>query len=113
MSGLPDSFSRSASSNSTVPPWLCNVRNSAAAVTFDDDSGRTLIGLSSLAPDIRDAKGEEVATKVGRAKETGKLLGQRAKAAGIGAVVFDRGGYRYHGRVRALADGAREGGLEF
>jgi len=80
---------------------------------IDDDSGRTLIGLSSLAPDIRDAKGEEVATKVGRAKETGKLLGQRAKAAGIGAVVFDRGGYRYHGRVRALADGAREGGLEF
>ncbi len=80
---------------------------------IDDDSGRTLLGISSLASDLRGAKGEGGATKTARAKETGKLLGQRAKAAGIASVVFDRGGYRYHGRVQALADGAREGGLEF
>ena len=51
--------------------------------------------------------------KVGRAKGTGKLLAEKAKAAGITKVVFDRAGYRYHGRVQAVADGAREGGLEF
>jgi large subunit ribosomal protein L18 len=53
------------------------------------------------------------AGKVGRAKGTGKLLAQKAKESGIGKVVFDRAGYRYHGRVQAVADGAREGGLEF
>jgi large subunit ribosomal protein L18 len=53
------------------------------------------------------------AGKVARAKATGKLLAGKAKAAGITKVVFDRGGYRYHGRVRAVADGARAGGLEF
>lgn len=79
----------------------------------DDDSGRTIVGVSSLAPEIRDGDADELGSKVARAKATGKLLGERARAAGIEAVVFDRGGYRYHGRVRALADGAREGGLEF
>jgi large subunit ribosomal protein L18 len=79
----------------------------------DDETGRTLVGVSSLAPEIRDAKGEDAKTKVARAKATGKLLGERARAAGISTVVFDRGGYKYHGRVRALADGAREAGLEF
>ena len=53
------------------------------------------------------------AGKVGRGKATGKLLAEKAKAAGITRVVFDRAGYRYHGRVQAVADGAREGGLEF
>lgn len=79
------------------------------AQLVNDDLGVTLLGVSDL------SEGTQVdgAGKIGRAKGTGKLLAERAKAVGIKQVVFDRAGYRYHGRVRAVADGAREAGLEF
>ena len=79
------------------------------AQLVDDGKGATLLGVSDDSEGlVLDGKG-----KVAKAKATGKLLAARAKAAGIGKVVFDRAGYRYHGRVKAVADGAREGGLEF
>ena len=77
------------------------------AQLVDDIEGRTLAGASWLA--IRGFQGNKTA----QASEVGKLLAQRAREAGIEAAVFDRGGYLYHGRVKALADGAREGGLQF
>jgi large subunit ribosomal protein L18 len=79
----------------------------------DDDASRTLLGLSTLAAELKEFKAEGKNRRVEEAKAAGKLLGERAKAQGITAVVFDRGGYKYHGRVKAFADGAREGGLEF
>ena len=78
-----------------------------AAQIVDDKAGRTLAAASWQ--NIRDFKGDKTA----QATEVGKLLAAKAKEAGVTAVVFDRGGYLYHGRVKALADGAREGGLEF
>ena len=77
------------------------------AQLVDDGAGRTLVSASTLEPDVRGAEGDKKA----RAHKVGELLASRALAAGITAVVFDRGGYAYHGRVAALADGAREGGL--
>jgi len=80
----------------------------------DDDAGRTLLGLSTLASDLRDLEaGEGETPGVTRAFAAGKLLAERAREKGIQSVVFDRGGYKYHGRVKAFADGAREGGLSF
>ncbi|MGE0160003.1 MAG: 50S ribosomal protein L18 [Gemmatimonadales bacterium] len=79
----------------------------------DDDARRTVLGVSTLAADLRDFKAETNNKRVEQAFAAGKLLAERAKAAGIEAVVFDRGGYKYHGRVKAFADGAREGGLQF
>ena len=79
----------------------------------DDDAHRTLIGLSTLNPELKDFSAEGENRRVEHAYAAGKLLGERAKAQGIDTVVFDRGGYKYHGRVKAFADGAREGGLEF
>src|SRR5688500_178536 len=79
------------------------------AQLVNDELGVTLLGVS----DGSDGIEIDGAGKVGRAKGTGKLLAEKAKAAGITRVVFDRAGYRYHGRVQAVADGAREGGLEF
>jgi large subunit ribosomal protein L18 len=79
------------------------------AQLVDDDRGATLLGVSDGSEGIT----LEGTGKVAKAKAAGKLLAAKAKAAGIGKVVFDRGGYRYHGRVQAVADGAREGGLEF
>jgi len=79
------------------------------AQLIDDESGKTLIGVSSLSMELRNAKG----TKTEVAKMVGILLGKKALEKGIKTVVFDRGGYKYHGRVRALADGAREAGLIF
>lgn len=79
----------------------------------DDDAGRTVMGLSTLSTDLKDFKAEGQNRRVEEAYAAGKLLGERAKAQGITAVVFDRGGYKYHGRVKAFAEGAREGGLEF
>ncbi len=74
----------------------------------DDDRGTTLLGVSDTTEGITsDGQG-----KVARAKAVGKLLATRAKAQGITRVVFDRAGYKYHGRVQAVAEGAREGGLE-
>ncbi|HEU5049615.1 MAG TPA: 50S ribosomal protein L18 [Gemmatimonadales bacterium] len=79
------------------------------AQLVDDDRGVTLLGVSDASEGITP-EGEG---KIGRGKAAGKLLAEKAKAAGITRVVFDRAGYRYHGRVKAVADGAREGGLEF
>ena len=77
------------------------------AQLIDDGAGHTLASASTLDASIRDASGDKKA----RAHQVGQLLASRAKEAGVTAAVFDRGGYAYHGRVAALADGAREGGL--
>ena len=77
------------------------------AQLVDDDAGRTLAAVNWTEGELRSLKPME------QAKKAGELLGQRASAAGITTAVFDRGGYRYHGRVKALAEGAREGGLNF
>ncbi len=79
------------------------------AQIIDDIHGHTLISASSMSKEIRGAKG----TRTEIAREVGKLLAERAKASSIERVVFDRGGYLFHGRVKALAEGAREGGLKF
>jgi large subunit ribosomal protein L18 len=81
------------------------------AQVIDDSRGHTLAAASTMDNDIR----EETATmkKVDAAKRVGAVVAERAKAAGVTSVVFDRGGYQYHGRVKALADAAREGGLDF
>jgi large subunit ribosomal protein L18 len=75
------------------------------AQLIDDDSGRTLVSAQWTESAVRDLKPMEGATKVGA------LIAERAKAAGVEGAVFDRGGYQYHGRVKALAEGAREAGL--
>ena len=80
------------------------------AQLIDDDAGHTLAAASSLDTDIRSQAGLK---KVEEALAVGKLLAQRAQQKEIKQVVYDRAGYRYHGRVKAVADGAREGGLEF
>jgi large subunit ribosomal protein L18 len=77
------------------------------AQVVDDVSGRTLASASTMEADVRALAGDKTA----KAKRVGELVAERAIAAGIGPVVFDRGGYQYHGRVAAIADGAREGGL--
>jgi large subunit ribosomal protein L18 len=79
----------------------------------DDDAGRTLVGLSTLAGELKGFTPEGQNRRVEQAFAAGKLLAEKAKSQGIDTVVFDRGGYKYHGRVKAFADGAREGGLEF
>ena len=79
----------------------------------DDDAGRILLGVSTQSKDLDDARKGENGSKKALSKAAGKLLAERARAAGITKVVFDRGGYVYHGRVAAFAEGAREGGLEF
>ena len=76
---------------------------------IDDLAGHTLVSASTMEADIRGAEGD----KKDKAAKVGALIAQRAKEAGIDAVVFDRAGYKYHGRVAALADAAREGGLKF
>ena len=78
----------------------------------DDDRGETLVGQSTLATAVQEADAGEGRRKEERAREAGRLLAERAKEKGIERALFDRGGYRYHGRVRAFAEGAREGGLE-
>jgi large subunit ribosomal protein L18 len=80
-----------------------------SAQVIDDVSGRTLAAASSVEKDLKGAVGGNRDA----AKKVGQLLGERAKAAGVSKVVFDRGGFLYHGRVAALADAAREAGLEF
>ena len=78
------------------------------AQVIDDVTGHTLAAASSQEKDLRSKS-----LTVDTASEVGKLVAERAKAAGVSAVVFDRGGYKFHGRVKALADAAREAGLEF
>jgi large subunit ribosomal protein L18 len=77
------------------------------AQLIDDDAGRTVAAASWTEPDLRKLDSME------QAKRAGQLLAERAKAAGVESCVFDRGGYRFHGRVAAIAEGAREGGLKF
>src|SRR6516225_11281679 len=77
------------------------------AQLVDDESGRTLASVNWIEPELRGLGPMEQATRAGG------LLAERAKAAGVDSAVFDRGGYKYHGRVKALADGAREAGLTF
>ena len=77
------------------------------AQLIDDDAGRTLAAVNWTEPELRSLKRMEQANKAGA------ILAERAKAAGVEVAVFDRGGYQYHGRVKALAEGAREAGLTF
>ena len=77
------------------------------AQVVDDAVGRTIASASTLEVDLRATEGDKTA----KARKVGELVAERAKAAGVEAVVFDRGGNKYHGRVAAVADGAREGGL--
>ena len=80
---------------------------------IDDDARRTLVGLSTLAAALRDGAESDGNRKVEAARAAGKLLAEQARERGVTAVVFDRGGFRYHGRVKAFAEGARAGGLVF
>jgi large subunit ribosomal protein L18 len=91
-----------------------NVFRSSAhiyAQIIDDTRGHTLVAASTRDPEVR--KTIRSGGNIAAAKTVGQVLASRAKAAGITRVVFDRGGYAYHGRVKALADAAREGGLKF
>ena len=92
-------------------PRLAVKRSSRHIVVqlIDDLAGHTLASASSLVADVRGLDGDKKA----RAAAVGKLVAERAREAGVTAVVFDRGGFDYHGRIAALADAAREGGLEF
>ncbi|MEP6528307.1 MAG: 50S ribosomal protein L18 [Nocardioidaceae bacterium] len=98
-------------SGSDIRPRLVVTRSSRhiSAQIVDDIAGRTLAAASSMEPDVRSLDGDKTA----KAKKVGELAAERAKAAGIQSVVFDRAGNQYHGRVAALADGARHGGLAF
>jgi large subunit ribosomal protein L18 len=80
-----------------------------SAQVIDDINGRTLAAASSVEADLRSG----ATGTVDAARQVGSLVAERARAAGVSSVVFDRGGFRYHGRVAALADSAREAGLEF
>jgi large subunit ribosomal protein L18 len=94
-------------------PRLCVYRslNHIYAQVVDDLEGKTLVSASTLDKEIRSSL--QQAGNVAAAKAVGKMVAQRAIAKGIESVVFDRGGYLYHGRVKALAEAAREGGLKF
>ena len=94
-------------SGSTERPRLSVFRSAKFiyAQVIDDTTGRTLAAASSREPDLA------ASTPVDTARSVGKAIAERAKAAGVSSVVLDRGGYQYHGRVRSLAEGAREGGL--
>jgi len=98
-------------SGSGTRPRLVVTRSSRhiSAQIVDDVAGRTLAAASSIETDVRSLDGDKTA----KAKKVGELAAERAKAAGIESVVFDRAGNQYHGRVAALADGARHGGLAF
>ena len=100
---------RSKISGSAERPRLSVFRSNRGvfAQLIDDRSGKTLAAVSWIEPELRELGPME------QAKRVGELLAERGKAAGVTSCVFDRGGYRFHGRVRALAEGAREGGLEF
>ncbi len=101
--------------NGTAARPRLNVFRSSAHIycqVIDDLAGHTIVAASDLEAEVKEAAGEG-ATKTQRSVAVGKVIAERAKAAGIEAVVFDRGGFIYHGRVKAVADGAREGGLKF
>ena len=98
---------------STTRPRLCVHRSlsNIQAQIIDDTKGVTLVAASSYEKDLRDEKGHK--GNCDMAKKVGEVIGKKAAEKGIKQVVFDRGGYLFHGRVKALADGAREAGLEF
>jgi large subunit ribosomal protein L18 len=98
-------------SGTTARPRLAVFRslNHIYAQVIDDTSGQTLAAASSLEAELRGTTG----TKTEDAKRVGRLVAERSKAAGVGQVVFDRAGFQYHGRVRSLAEAAREAGLDF
>jgi large subunit ribosomal protein L18 len=98
-------------SGTTARPRLVVTRSARHIYVqvVDDTSSHTLVSASTLDADIRSASGDKKA----KAAQVGKLVAERASGAGIAKVVFDRGGNRYHGRIAALADAAREAGLEF
>ena len=100
---------------STARPRLAVFRslNHIYAQVIDDATGRTLAAASSLESGMRSAKGTKSSTKASTAAEVGRLVAERARAAGVGQVVFDRAGFRFHGRIKSLADAAREAGLDF
>ncbi len=95
-------------------PRLNVFRSSAHmyAQVIDDTKGHTIVAACDLDEAVRERAGEG-ATKTARAKAVGEVVAERAREAGVEAVLFDRGGFLYHGRVKAVADGAREGGLKF
>lgn len=103
---------RRSLSGTTARPRLSVFRSLAHIYgqIIDDTTGTTLAAASDLEAAMRDG---DDASKSDRAKQIGQLLAERAKEKGITTVVFDRGGFLYHGRIKALADGAREGGLQF
>lgn len=105
---------RARVSGTATRPRLNVFRSSAHiyAQVIDDTAGRTLVSASDLEEEIRQRAGEG-ATKTARARVVGQVIGERAKQLGIETVVFDRGGFLYHGRVAAVAEGAREAGLRF
>ena len=89
---------------------IMQVLNGAVtSIVVDDDTARTVASASTMEADLRSFDGDKTA----KARRVGQLVAERAKDAGVDTVVFDRGGNRYHGRVAAIADGAREGGLAF
>jgi len=96
-------------SGTTVRPRMVVTRSSRHVFVqvVDDVAGRTLASASTMEADLRGFEGDKTA----KARKVGELVGERAKQAGVESVVFDRGGNRYHGRVAAIADGAREAGL--
>ena len=100
-------------SGTTERPRLCVFRSlkHIYAQVIDDTQANTLVSVSTLEPEVRaELEGKD---KKAQAAIAGEILARRAKDAGIETVVFDRGGYKYHGRVKSLADAAREGGLKF
>jgi large subunit ribosomal protein L18 len=105
---------RAKVSGSPQRPRLNVFRSSAHmyAQVIDDLAGHTLVAASDMDEDVRKLIGDK-ATKTERAKAVGSVIAERARAAGVSSVVFDRGGFLYHGRIKAVAEGAREGGLEF
>ncbi len=104
---------RSKLAGTSTRPRLCVFRSldNIYAQVVDDSAGHTLVAASSLEPKIKDTlTGKK---KMEHANAIGTLIAQRALEKGVKQVVFDRGGYKYHGRIKALADAARKGGLEF
>jgi large subunit ribosomal protein L18 len=100
---------RSRVTGSAERPRLSVFRSNKGvfAQLIDDRAGHTLAAVNWIEPELKSL------TATDQAKRAGELLAERAKAAGVETCVFDRGGYKYHGRVKALAEGAREGGLKF
>lgn len=105
---------RAKVSGTQARPRLNVFRSSAHvyAQLIDDSKGHTIVSASSREQDVVDRLADTT-TKTDKARAVGSVIGERAKEAGITAVVFDRGGYKFHGRVKAVADGAREAGLDF